>query len=64
MNELTDTIKKADTATLWLLLSDLSEVIGAYTPDRNNNAFMIWYQVYKQLEAEIDRRMIADFMEG
>lgn len=64
MNELTDTIKKADTATLWLLLSDLSEVIGAYTPDRNNNAFLIWYLIYKQLETEIDRRMIADFMEG
>jgi len=63
MNEL---IRKADTATLWALVSDVSEVMEqrGYVPDQNNKAFMFWYGIYKELEAEINRRMVIDFMEG
>lgn len=59
-------IKNADEATLWALVSDVAEVMEqrGYTPDRGNNAFMFWYEVYKELEAEIDRRLVIDFMEG
>ena len=61
-----DLIRNADTATLWALVSDVSEVMEqrGYKPDRGNNAFMFWYVIYKELEAEINRRLVIDFMEG
>ena len=60
-----DLVQNADTATLWALVSDVSEVMEqrGYKPDRGNSAFMFWYGIYKQLEAEIDRRLAIDFME-
>ena len=63
MNE---AIKKADTATLWALVADVSQVMESrgFKPDRNNTAFMFWYGVYKELEAEINRRLVLDNMEG
>jgi hypothetical protein len=58
-------IKKADNATLWALVSDVAAVMEqrGYTPDQGNNAFMFWYEVYKELEAEINSRLVIDFME-
>ena len=59
-------IKKADNATLWALVSDVAAVMEqrGYTPDQDNNAFMFWYEVYLELEAEINSRLVIDFMEG
>ena len=59
-------IRKADTATLWALVSDVSGVMEqrGYKPDRDNKAFMFWYKIYKELEAEINCRLVIDFMEG
>ena len=59
-------IREADTATLWALVSDVSEVMEqrGYKPDRGNKPFMFWYGIYKELEAEINRRLVIDFMEG
>ncbi len=59
MNE---TIKKADTPTLWRIMTDLSVVMERYTPEQENAAFMFWYRFYKEIEAEINRRLIM--MEG
>lgn len=63
MNEV---IKKMDTAALWGLLADLSELleVRGYKADRGNAAFMFWYQIYKGIELELDCRMASDFMEG
>ena len=57
MNE---AIKKADTPTLWRMMADLSLVMNGYTPEQENAAFMFWYGVYKELEKEIDKRMILE----
>lgn len=59
-------IREADTATLWALVSDVSEIMEqrGYKPDRGNKAFMFWYKIYKLLEAEINGRLFVDFMEG
>lgn len=61
-----DTIRKADTATLWALLADVAELleVRGYKQERSNTPFMFWYQVYKTIETELDCRMAADFMEG
>lgn len=58
-------IKKVDDATLWTLVSDVAALMDqrGYTPDRCSNAFMFWYEVYKELEAEIDSRLVNNFME-
>lgn len=57
MNE---AIKKADTPTLWRIMTDLSVVMERYTPEQENTAFMFWYGVYKELEKELDKRMILE----
>lgn len=66
MNELTETLKTASIETLWAILADLSQLmeLREYKPDKNNKPFMIWYGFYKDVEGEINRRMIRDFMEG
>lgn len=63
MNEL---IRNADTPTLWALVSDVTALMEqrGYKPDRSNNAFMFWYGIYKDIEAEINRRLVIDYMEG
>lgn len=63
MNE---TIKKCDTATLWALMGDLSQLmeLRKMKPNKSDNAFMFWYGVYKELESEINRRLVVDYMEG
>ena len=57
MNEV---IKKADTPTLWGIMADLSVVMERYTPEQENAAFMFWYRFYKELEKEINRRLIME----
>ena len=66
MNDLTGTIQNTDTATLWGVLSTISEVMQqrGYKPDRSSNVFMFWYQVFRAVESELDRRMIQEFTEG
>ena len=61
-----EAIKKADTATLWSLLTDVSEVMEqrGYKPGKGNAAFLFWYEIFKQIESEIDRRMLIDYEEG
>ena len=61
-----ETIRKADTATLWALLADVSELLECrqYKQERSNAPFMFWYTVYKSIENELDTRLAHDFVEG
>ena len=65
MNNLNTAIHEADTATLWELVTDVAEILKTreYKPDQSNTRYMFWYGVYKELEAEINKRMIVDFTE-
>lgn len=60
MNE---AIRKADTATLWAILSDVSALMEmrGYKPELSNEAFMFWYEIFKATETEINHRMSMDF---
>ena len=66
VNDLVETIKKADVPTLWILVSDIAEIMNQkrYEPNQNQVPFVFWYGVYKVLESEIDMRMAKDYMEG
>lgn len=66
MNDLIKTIKQADPATLWALVSDVSQIMEnrQYKPEWNNTPFLVWYEFYKLLEAEIDRKLVLEDMEG
>ena len=61
-----ESIRKADTSTLWALMADIAELLECrqYMQERSNGAFMFWYAVYKAIENELDTRLAADFMEG
>ena len=65
MNNLNETIYKADTATLWELVTDVAEILKTreYVPERSNARYMFWYHVYKELETEINKRLVIDFTE-
>ena len=65
MNSLNETIRKADTATLWELVTDVAEILKTreYAPEQSDTRYMFWYGVYKELEAEIDKRLVIDFTE-
>ena len=65
MSDLNTTIKNAGTNTLWSMTADISQLmeIRGYKPDINDGAFLFWYQIYKELQREIDRRMLSDFMD-
>lgn len=60
MNEI---LKKAENATLWGLLCDVTALLELrqYKPDPKDNTFMFWYQLYKEIEKEIDTRMLRDY---
>ena len=62
MNDLNGAIRNADTATLWALVADVSEIMTQreYVPAKSDTVFMFWYGVYKLIEAEIDRRLITE----
>lgn len=64
MNE--QLLKKADTETLWALLSDITGLMEqrGYKADKSNTLFMYWYGTYKAIEKEIDKRLFIDYMEG
>ena len=59
-----DEIKKASTETLWQLMSDLAAVLQKKKMELNNESFMLWYRVYREIENEIDARMNSDYTEG
>lgn len=65
MNDLNKTIHEADTTTLWELVTDVAEILKKrkYIPDQSNTRYMFWYEVYKQIEAELNRRLVIDYME-
>lgn len=54
-------ITRLSERTLWGILADLSETMSDYKPDSNDNVFMFWYQLYKDIEKEIDKRLNADY---
>lgn len=63
MIELIHDIKKCDDATLWSLVTDLTSIIQRYTFSTDNEAFMVWFRVYKCLDNEINMRMMNESME-
>ncbi len=66
MSDLNMAIRKADTATLWELVTDVAAILKTreYVVDKANTAFMFWYQIYKELETEINRRLVIGDTEG
>lgn len=66
MNE---TIQKMDDKTLWALLSDIAALmkVQGYNLEvgnkelLNNAAFMFWYDTWRLITNEIDRRMNIDY---
>ena len=55
-----------DDATLWALVEDIATVMEQrnYKPRKDDNAYMFWYDIYKELESELDRRLLQDYTEG
>lgn len=49
-------------ATLWALLSDVSENLNKhpYDANGNNEVFLFWYAVFKDIENAIDERLARE----
>lgn len=64
--DLNELIKNADPVTLWALVCDVTEVMEKrkYKAERGNTPFMFWYEIYKALETEIDRKLLIDYVGG
>ena len=54
--------KEVDDATLWAIISDLTEVLAKYKPtsvfELPNDAFMFWYELYQEIQKELDKRIM------
>ena len=51
-------IRALDDAALWSMYCQIGVVIG--TPE-NNPVFAIWYEVFKVVDDEVNRRLAAEF---
>lgn len=65
MIELIKEIEKANISTLWHLLGQVSQLLKAEMDASNgditgNSKVWFWYELYKSLEREIDKRMIQE----
>lgn len=64
MNELKRVIEKANDSTLWLLLADISKHLehenNSEIQPRENSKLWFWYELFKCVESEIDKRMIQE----
>lgn len=49
-------------ATLWTIISDLTEVLAKYKPTGHfelpSDAFMFWYELYKEIQKQLDERIM------
>lgn len=63
MNEI---IRKADDNTLYALSSDIGGILELrnYKLNKNDSVIMIWIQLGREIQAEIDRRLFTNYMEG
>lgn len=49
---------KYEYSELWEIMTGLSVVIAKH-PLKNDNVSMFWYNLYKGVESEIDKRILA-----
>lgn len=62
---MSENIESSSTETLWHGLCEVLDILSRQgEPDTGNNDFMFWYRFYKEISAEIDKRMLIDYMEG
>ena len=51
-------LTKVSDSGLWVMLSDIAEVISKHTED-NNEVSMYWYLLYQEVQKELDKRLIS-----
>ncbi len=54
---LKEKFEKLDDAVLWGLLADISNTLKAHPYSTDDALFMFWYEIFKSLEHEINRRL-------
>lgn len=64
MNELQRVIEKANINTLWVLMADIAKHMEqeqkSDTPPCDNSKLWFWYELFKSVEREIDKRMVQE----
>lgn len=64
MSELKRVIEKASNETLWELMTDatkhMNQELKASANVDDNSRFWFWYELFKALEREIDKRMVQE----
>lgn len=51
-------LTKISDSGLWVMLSDIAEVISKHTED-NNEVSLYWYLLYQEVQKELDKRLIS-----
>lgn len=51
-------LTKVSDSGLWVMLSDIAEVISKHTED-NNEVSLYWYLLYQEVQKELDKRLIS-----
>lgn len=46
---------------LWEINEGIATVIKAYKSNKADNVFMFWYELFKGVDGEINKRMLADY---
>lgn len=46
---------------LWEINKGIATAIESYKPNKTDNVFMFWYELFKGIDGEINRRMLADY---
>ena len=52
-------LEKYSDSELWEIINGITNVLQAHTPQANDNVFLFWYDTYKNIEREIDKRLLA-----
>lgn len=54
-------IDKLTDSELWEISNGITTVLQSHKPNKADNVYMFWYDLFKSVEREIDKRLLAGY---
>lgn len=54
-------LSSMDISTIWEINKDLSLIMSRHDPEVTDKVFLFWYEVWKAVEGEIDKRLASEY---
>ena len=52
-------LEKLTDCELWEVMNGVTTVLSAHPPKASDKVFCFWYDVYKNIESEINKRLLS-----